>query len=77
MKNAAPWEVEFRRDAAGVPYLMEINILGSQAARERGIYNVQEMLSVLQNNHPVELEAALQLFHVAEFELWHGIAASC
>ena len=25
MKNAAPWEVEFRRDAAGVPYLMEIN----------------------------------------------------
>jgi asparagine synthase (glutamine-hydrolysing) len=53
------------------------DILASRAARERGIYNVEKMLSVLENNHRVEPEAALQLFHVAEFELWHGIGASC
>jgi len=49
------------------------DILTSRAARERGIYNVDAMLRVLQNNHSVEPEAALQLFHVAEFELWHDI----
>jgi hypothetical protein len=45
--------------------------------RERGICNVEKMLSVLESNHRVEPEAALQLFHVAEFELWHGIGVSC
>ena len=49
------------------------DILASRAARERGIYNVEAMLRVLQNNHPVEPWDALRLFHVAEFELWHGI----
>jgi len=49
------------------------DILTSRAARERGIYNVEAMLRVLQNNHSIEPEAALQLFHVAEFELWHDI----
>jgi len=49
------------------------DILASRAARERGIYNVQEMLSVLQNNHRVEPATALRLFHVAEFELWHSV----
>jgi asparagine synthase (glutamine-hydrolysing) len=49
------------------------DILASRAARERGIYNVEAMLRALQNNHRIEPEAALQLFHVAEFELWHDI----
>jgi asparagine synthase (glutamine-hydrolysing) len=52
------------------------DILASQAARERGIYNVEEILSVLENNHRIEPEAALKLFHVAEFELWHEIHRS-
>jgi asparagine synthase (glutamine-hydrolysing) len=49
------------------------DILTSRSARERGIYNVEEMLRALENGHRVEPEAALQLFHVAEFELWHDI----
>ncbi len=49
------------------------DILSSRAARERGIYNVDEMLSSLAHNQRVEPEAALQLFHAAEFELWHDI----
>src|SRR5213080_2121481 len=52
------------------------DILASRAARERGIYNVEAMLSVLQNDHRIEPEAALKLFHVAEFELWHEIHRS-
>jgi len=52
------------------------DILASRAARERGIYNVEEILSVLQNHHRIEPEAALKLFHVAEFELWHEIHCS-
>ena len=49
------------------------DILASRAARERGIYNVEEMIGALRNGHRVEPAAALQLFHVAEFELWHAI----
>ncbi len=52
------------------------DILASRAARERGIYNVEAMLSVLQNDHPIEPEAALKLFHVAEFEVWHELHCS-
>ena len=49
------------------------DILASRATRERGIYDVDEILSVLHNNHRIEPQAALRLFHVAEFELWHDI----
>jgi len=52
------------------------DILTSRAARERGIYNVEEMLRALENGHRVEPGAALRLFHVAEFELWHGVHRS-
>lgn len=49
------------------------DILGSRAARERGIYNVEAMFGALGNGHRGEPAAALQLFHAAEFELWHDI----
>jgi hypothetical protein len=52
------------------------DILASRAARERGIYNVEELLSALQNGHRLEPETALKLFHVAEFELWHDVHRS-
>src|SRR5438034_11323120 len=52
------------------------DILASRAARERGIYKVDEMLRLLQNGHRIEPRDALRLFHVAEFELWHGIHRS-
>jgi asparagine synthase (glutamine-hydrolysing) len=49
------------------------DILASRAARERGIYNVEEMVSAVESNHRIAPEAALKLFHVAEFELWHDL----
>jgi len=49
------------------------DILTSRAARERGIYHVEEMLRVLQRRGPIEPWDALRLFHVAEFELWQAI----
>jgi asparagine synthase (glutamine-hydrolysing) len=49
------------------------DILASRAARERGIYDVERMLSLLQNHHRIAPWDALRLFHVAQFELWHGI----
>ena len=52
------------------------DILASRATRERGIYDVDEILSVLHNKHRIEPQAALRLFHVAEFEPWHGIHRS-
>ncbi|HYT05039.1 MAG TPA: asparagine synthase (glutamine-hydrolyzing) [Gemmatimonadales bacterium] len=52
------------------------DILTSRGARERGIYSVDEILRSLAKNHRIEPEAALQLFHVAEFELWHDIHRS-
>ena len=49
------------------------DILASRAARERGIYNTEELLRPLQNHHRVEPWDALRLFAIAQFELWHGI----
>jgi asparagine synthase (glutamine-hydrolysing) len=49
------------------------DILASRAARERGIYNVKEMLRPLQNHHRVAPWDALRLFGIAQFELWHEI----
>jgi asparagine synthase len=49
------------------------DILTSRPARERGIYDVDGILKAMSNGHRLEPEAALRLFHVAEFELWHDI----
>jgi asparagine synthase (glutamine-hydrolysing) len=49
------------------------DILASRAARERGIYNTEELLRPLQNHHRVDPWDALRLFSVAQFELWHEI----
>jgi asparagine synthase (glutamine-hydrolysing) len=87
-RGRIPESVRTRVEKMGFPTSLHIwltgvlaepvrDILASRAARERGIYNVEKMLSVLENNHRVAPETALQLFHVAEFELWHGIGVSC
>jgi asparagine synthase (glutamine-hydrolysing) len=52
------------------------DILASQAARERGIYNAEKITRFLQNNHHnhrLDLQSQQRLFNVAQFELWHGI----
>ncbi len=84
LRGRIPESVRSRVDKMGFPTSLHVwvtdvlaeplrDILSSRAARERGIYNVDEMVSSLAHNHRVEPEAALQLFHVAEFELWHDI----
>jgi asparagine synthase (glutamine-hydrolysing) len=84
LRGRIPDSVRNRVEKMGFPTSLHIwltgalaeplrDILASRAARERGIYNVEEMLRVVQNNHRVEPEAALRLFHVAEFELWHNV----
>jgi len=87
LRGRVPDSVRNRVDKMGFPTSLHVwvtgalaeplrDILASRAARERGIYNVEAMLSVLQNDHRIEPEAALKLFHVAEFELWHEIHRS-
>jgi len=49
------------------------DILASRAARERGIYNVKEILRPFESHHRVAPWDALRLFCAAQFELWHGI----
>jgi asparagine synthase (glutamine-hydrolysing) len=84
MRGRIPESVRTRVEKMGFPTSLHMwmtgaladplrDILGSRAARERGIYNVEEMLRALQNGRRLEPIAALQLFHVAEFELWHDI----
>jgi len=87
LRGRVPDSVRNRVDKMGFPTSLHVwvtgalaeplrDILASRAARERGIYNVEAMLSVLQSDHRIEPEAALKLFHVAEFELWHEIHRS-
>jgi asparagine synthase (glutamine-hydrolysing) len=84
MRGRIPESVRTRVEKMGFPTSLHMwmtgaladplrDILSSRAARERGIYNVDEMLRALHNGRRLEPIAALQLFHVAEFELWHDI----
>jgi len=58
-------------DSAPAPPLRDI--LAGRAAREREIYNVDEISSVLECKHRTEPQVAPRPFHVSDFELWHGI----
>src|SRR6266702_2644583 len=84
LRGRSPESVRNRVDKMGFPTSLHVwltdvlaeplrDILSTRAARERGIYNVDEMLSSLAHKQRIEPEAALQLFHVAEFERWHDI----
>src|SRR6266571_2168998 len=84
LRGRIPESVRNRVDKMGFPTSLHVwltdvlaeplrDILSTRAARERGIYNVDEMLSSLAHKQRIEPEAALQLFHVAEFERWHDI----
>jgi len=84
LRTRIPDSVRTRVEKLGFPTSLHVwitnvlappvrDILASRAARERGIYNVDVLLRLLQNNHPIEPRDALRLFHVAEFELWHAV----
>ncbi len=84
LRDRIPESVRNRVEKMGFPTSLHLwvtgalaepvrDILTSRAARERGIYNVDEIVSALHNGHRIAPAAALQLFHVAELELWHEI----
>lgn len=84
LRGRIPEPVRTRVEKMGFPTSLHIwltgalaeplrDLLTSRAARERGIYNVDEMLTCLRNHPRIETEDALRLFYVAQFELWHGI----
>jgi asparagine synthase (glutamine-hydrolysing) len=62
--------VPSRRWLCGAMYEMARDLLGSRAARERGIYNVPALLQKLDRMKADEAEPAIPLFDIVEFELW-------
>jgi asparagine synthase (glutamine-hydrolysing) len=84
LRGRIPESVRTRVEKMGFPTSLHLwmtkelaeplrDILTSRPARERGIYDVDGILKAMSNGHRLEPEAALRLFHVAEFELWHDI----
>lgn len=80
MRGRIPESVRGRVDKMGFPtaskkwfahdlYEPLRDILGSQAVRERGIYNATLVLTDLDRHRRGEIDCANRLFHVAEFEI--------
>ncbi len=80
MRGRIPESVRGRVDKMGFPtaskkwfahdlYEPLRDILGSQAVRERGIYNTTLVLADLDRHRRGEIDCANRLFHVAEFEI--------
>ncbi|HVG02710.1 MAG TPA: asparagine synthase-related protein, partial [Nitrospira sp.] len=80
MKGRIPESVRTRVDKMGFPtaskkwfahdlYEPLRDIIGSRAARERGIYNADALLKDLDRHRQGEVDLANKLFHVAEFEM--------
>ena len=80
MRGRIPESVRARVDKMGFPtaskkwfshdlYEPLRDILGSRAARERGIYNIDPLLTDLDRHRRGEIDVANKLFHVAEFEI--------
>ena len=81
MRGQIPESVRGRVDKMGFPtpladwfrhglYEPMQDTLASQAARERGIYNIDAIRRDLERHRRGELDAALGLFNVAQFERW-------
>lgn len=83
MRGRIPELVRVRVDKMGFPTPMRdllndetrgllLDIIGSQSARERGIYNTDRILGELEKapQGTNDLQTALGAFRVAEFELW-------
>lgn len=62
--------VPSRRWLCGDLYEIARDLLGSQAARERGIYNVPALLQKLDRMKADAAEPGMALFDIVEFELW-------
>ena len=87
MRGQIPESVRARVDKMGFPtplsdwfrhglYEPMQDTLASQSARERGIYNIDAIRRDLERHRRGELDAALGLFNVAQFERWLALEES-
>jgi asparagine synthase (glutamine-hydrolysing) len=87
MHGLIPEAVRTRVDKMGFPtplaawfrnglYEPMQDTLASQAVRERGIYNVDAIRRDLERHRRGEVDAALGLFNVAQFERWLSLDGS-
>lgn len=83
MKGRIPESVRIRPDKMGFPtpggkwfahdlYEPMADILSSRAFRERGIYNVQQVISDLARHKAGDIDVHRDLFNIAEFEILEG-----
>lgn len=83
MEGHIPESVRMRPDKMGFPtpgrkwfahdlYEPMADILSSRAFRERGIYNVQQVVSDLARHKAGHIDVHRDLFNVAEFEILDG-----
>lgn len=83
MSGRIPESVRVRADKMGFPtpvnkwisselYKPLKDVLSSQEARERGIYDVDAILGDLERHTQGQVDMAGRLFNVAQFELWAG-----
>ena len=81
MRGRIPETVRTRVDKMGFPvpadawvagplYEPLLDVLTSRNSRERGIYNVDEIVQALESHRRGESKAGTALFNVAQFEIW-------
>ena len=84
MRGRIPESVRSRVDKMGFPspagkwfagmlYEPMLDLLHSRPARERGIYNIPRIVQELARHRAGEVDVALKLFRVAQFEVWSGM----
>jgi asparagine synthase (glutamine-hydrolysing) len=84
MRERIPESVRTRQDKMGFPtpigqwfrtslFKQMRDVLMSQEARERGIYNVSEIIKDFERHQAGRIDASQRLFNVAQLEMWHRI----
>ena len=81
MTGRIPESVRTRVDKMGFPYpaamwmrgvLREpmFDLLNSRSTRERGVYNLPQIMRDLDRHRDREVDVSAELFRIAQFELW-------
>jgi asparagine synthase (glutamine-hydrolysing) len=87
MRGRIPESVRSRVDKMGFPtsarqwfrdllYEPMLDLLHSRRARERGVYNIDNIVRDVGKHKSGETDVALKLFRVAQFEVWSELQES-
>ena len=87
MRGRIPESVRSRVDKMGFPtsarqwfsdllYEPMLDLLHSRRVRERGVYNIDNIVRDLGRHRSGEADVALKLFRVAQFEIWSELQES-